>query len=57
MCAAGEDTHSVAKATDMQVPDLESRLHGETDFTIGELLHVGGFLHVPAHLLMREVSA
>lgn len=57
MGRAGEDTQSVAKATDMHVPDLESRLHGETDFTVGELLHVGGFLHVPAHSLMREVTA
>lgn len=54
--AHGVASAAIAEATDMNLSDLESRLSAETPFTISELVRVGGFLCVPADLLMEGAA-
>ncbi len=35
---------SIAQAADMGEVDLQSRLNGDEDFTVNDLIRVGGFL-------------
>lgn len=43
---------TIAHAADISVPDLNERLANRDDFTVAELVAVGGVLHVhPADLI------
>lgn len=53
---ASFDVRIVAQAADITVPDLNSRLAGETEFTVQELRGVGGFLRVPVSELLGEAA-
>lgn len=55
--STGNTTESVAEATDIDMSAMESRLTAETPFTFAEIVRVGGFLHVPAHVLAEGVAA
>lgn len=52
----GAPTQSISEATGIPVDDLTSRLSGEEELTVDQLVNVGGFLRVPASLL-TAVSA
>lgn len=41
------DVRIVAQAADITLPELRSRLTGETEWTVRELRGVGGFLRLP----------
>lgn len=49
---AGLDVLIVAQAADITLPELHSRLNGETEWTVRELRDVGGFLRVPVTQLI-----
>lgn len=54
--STGSTPESVAEATDLTIPQLNARLSGRTPFSFGELVTVGGLLHVqPADFM--EVPA
>ena len=48
---------TVAQAADMQEVDLNARLQGDEDFTVNDLLRVGGFLRVRPAAFMEGVTA
>ena len=50
------DSLIVAQAADITLPELHSRLTGETEWTVRELRGVGGFLHVPITELLGEAA-
>jgi len=56
MTATGADGHKVAEAADMTLTDLNARLDGVDEFTVAELVHVGGFLALPIHDLFTEAA-
>jgi hypothetical protein len=56
MAATGADGHKVAEAADMTLTDLNSRLNGVDEFTVAELVLVGGFLRLTAHELLTEAA-
>jgi hypothetical protein len=52
MTRTGVDPTSVARAADISAAELEERLAHRKDFSISELLGVGGFLRIhPADLI------
>ena len=52
LSAANTPLGTVAEAADMREVDLESRLNGDADFTVNDLMRVGGFLRVaPARFM------
>ena len=52
MTRTGVNPTSVARAADISTPELEDRLAHRKDFSISELLGVGGFLRIhPADLI------
>lgn len=53
---AGSDVHSVAQAADITISDLNDRLSGRVEFMVDELVHVGGFLHVPVTRFIKEAA-
>ncbi|WP_405373352.1 MULTISPECIES: hypothetical protein [unclassified Microbacterium] len=48
---------SIAQAADMREVDLQSRLNGDTDFTVNDLVRVGGFLRCAPADLMEGATA
>lgn len=48
---------TVAQAADMHEEDLNERLHGDTPFTVNDLVRVGGFLRIPAARFMEGLTA
>lgn len=50
------DVLIVAQAADITLPELHSRLTGETEWTVRELRDVGGFLRVPVTYLLGEAA-
>lgn len=54
--ANGADEASVAEAADMTLDDLNAHLDGVTEFTVAELVHVGGFLRIPINKLFTEAA-
>lgn len=53
----GATLHGVAEAAHIDLPELNLRLEGVEEFTVSELVCVGGFLHVPAQSLIEGVAA
>ncbi|WP_300345201.1 hypothetical protein [Nesterenkonia sp.] len=53
---AGSDAHSVAEAADITDLEMVDRLNGRADFTLEELVRVGGFLRIPAPDLIKEAA-
>jgi hypothetical protein len=53
---AGVSVRTLSEATDIPISELESRLSGDTDFTISELVSVGGFLRSPANTFLEGVA-
>lgn len=47
---------TVAQAADIHVVDLESRLE-DGDFTVNDLVRVGGFLRIPVARFMEGTAA
>jgi hypothetical protein len=56
MNALGDDGHKVAQAADMTLTDLNARLDGVDEFTVAELVHVGGFLRLAMTDLFTEAA-
>jgi methylglyoxal synthase len=56
MAATGADGHKVAEAADMTITDLNSRLNGVDEFTVAELVLVGGFLRLTPTQLLTEAA-
>jgi len=48
---------SIAEAADMGEVDLQSRLNGDVDFTVNDLVRVGGFLRSRPALFMEGATA
>lgn len=55
--SSGATTNSVATAADMRPSDLSARLNGHADFTVHEVIAVGGFLRIRAGSLMEGAVA
>lgn len=53
---ASLDVRIVAQAADITAPELDSRLAGETEFTVQELRGVSGLLRVPVSDLLGEAA-
>ncbi|MBF4574715.1 hypothetical protein [Frondihabitans sp. VKM Ac-2883] len=52
MTHSGADSESVARAADITLPELENRLAHREEFSISELLGLGGFFRIhPADLI------
>lgn len=47
----------VAEAADMREVDLIARLNGDADFTVNDLMRVGGFLRTRPAAFMKGASA
>ena len=56
MTATGATEAKVAEAADMTLDDLTARLNGADEFTVAELAHVGGFLHLGMTALLTEAA-
>ncbi|MDQ0726851.1 hypothetical protein [Microbacterium sp. W4I20] len=56
ICEAGADVRIVARAADITISELDDRLNGRAEFQIDELVHVGGFLRIPATRFMKEAA-
>ena len=56
MTASGVNEVSVAEATDIALEDLNARLNGTEEFTVAEMVLVGGFLHLPLTQLFAEAA-
>jgi hypothetical protein len=56
MVATGADGHKVAEAADMTLTDLNARLDGVDEFTVAELVYVGGFLRLAMTDLFTEAA-
>lgn len=51
--ASGHSLESIASAADLTTSELTARLNGAREFTIRQLVQVGGFLHSdPASFLI-----
>jgi len=48
---------SIAEAADMAEVDLQSRLNGDADFTVNDLVRVGGFLRCSPAVFMEGATA
>ena len=55
--SANQTIATVAQAADMTTTELSDCLEGRADITLGTLVRVGGFLHIPADELMQGVAA
>lgn len=53
---AGSNVHNVAQAADITDLELVDRLNGRVDFTLEELVDVGGFLHVSVPDFFKEAA-
>jgi hypothetical protein len=51
------DIPTLAQATDIHLPDMESRLDGTSDLTLSELVRVGGFLRLRPDNLLKGAGA
>ena len=56
MEALGATEETVAQAADMNLSDLTARLNEVSEFNVADLVHVGGFLHIPIHHLFTEAA-
>lgn len=56
MVTIGATEETVAEAADMNLSDLTARLHEVSEFNVADLVHVGGFLHIPIHQLFTEAA-
>lgn len=56
MTATGADGNKVAQAADMTITDLNARLNGVDEFTVAELVLVGGFLRLTTQELLTEAA-
>ena len=53
---AGFDVRIIAQAADITVPELNSRLAGDSEFTVEELRGVGGLVRIPVSDLIGEAA-
>lgn len=53
----GATLDGVAEAAHIDLPALNQRLDGVEEFSVSELVNVGGFLRVPAETLIEGVAA
>lgn len=56
MKATGATEERIAEAADIALTDLNSRLNGEHEFTVAELVMAGGFLRLPLTTLFAEAA-
>lgn len=56
MTVTGATEAKVAEAADMSLADLNARLNGVDEFTVAEIVHVGGFLHLTPTELLTEAA-
>ena len=57
MAAQGVSPETLASATHIDLPALRERLESIEEFSVAELVNVGGFLHVPTESLLEGVAA
>jgi len=53
---AGSSIDIVQEATDIPTSELNASLQGQRAFTFGELVEIGGLLHVSPSLLLRGIA-